>query len=159
MVYIKLFLKKLIDKLYIKRSIKMNLHQLLKSSGSFIFDWNSFETKLDAVISFLLRWGWLEEIIYDIFFWCQTCTKVHAQTPTERKRNFSVFSIFSLFFISLFCFSVFLFCFLFPYHIRNNQLYFIEQPINYKIIQQDIHIHIYTTFGFDNSYNRDHYII
>lgn len=94
--------------MYIKRSIKMNLHQLLKSSGSFIFDWNSFETKLDAVISFLLRWGWLQEIIYDIFFWCQTCTKVHAQTPTERKRNFSVFLFFPFF---LFPFSVFLFFF------------------------------------------------
>ena len=70
------------------------------------------------------------------FFWCQTCTKVHAQTPTERKRNFLFF------YFSLFLFPFLFFFFFFSYHIRDNQLYFIEQPINYKIIQQDIHIYI-----------------
>ena len=72
------------------------------------------------------------------FFWCQTCTKVHAQTPTERKKKLFCFSIFPFFYFPF----LFFFLFSFPYHIRDNQLYFIEQPINYKIIQQDIHIYI-----------------
>lgn len=144
--------------MYIKKLIKMNLHQFLKSSGSFIFDWDSFETKLDAVISFLLRWGWLEEIIYDIFFWCQTCTKVHAQTQQKEKETFLFFLFFPFF---LFPFSVFLFfffVFFFP---------IILEIINYTLsnnpsiirLYNKIYTYIYTTFGFDNSYNRDHYII
>ena len=61
-----------------------------------------------------------------------------TRTNTNRKKKkLFCFSIFPF----LFPFSVF-FLFSFPYHIRDNQLYFIEQPINYKIIQQDIHIYI-----------------
>ena len=46
------------------------------------------------------------------FFWCQTCTKVHAQTQQKEKETF-LFFYFSLFYFP-FLFSVFLFCFLFP---------------------------------------------